>query len=613
MVSRVLVRPTLLAVVIAVATASEAMAQIRIMNYNYAHLGGDPASLQAVFAAAHADNSAGWAKPVDLVMFQEVSASTVATLESLIHASAPAGATYARATYTTSGSEDSSSGAQCAFYRIQTLAETVASHTDIFTGAGRNADRWLFKLNGYSSTQASFYAYSMHLKASQGFEADREVGALAVRGNSNALGVGVRAMYVGDFNIYNNSEPAYAAFLATGNGQAFDALGTGAWNGASNAWKHTQSPRLVSTGLVGGGMDDRFDFHLATAAMTDGEGIAQIAGTYRSLGNDGNHFDADINAGNNTFYPADIARSNALADALHEASDHIPVIVDYQVPAVMLATLGAVPARVVQGAVVSAQVFVSNGASVVTVLGADELNYSVVGSAGFSGTSTGIAPLAPSVATVSLALVTSTVGSFAPQALATTASEAAQNPSTPLVSSFTVVSHARPSWQVDAINQAGTKSIFIDPATTLEVDISLFNYGYSATQSKLDADSWSTPAGSPVQLIAPLPTAIGSTPGVIRVRVNSTGLPSGMTMVNATVQASDENIPGAGAMTLTLGLAITVAGPPPIQGDLNGDGTVNATDMSVLLAQWGGSGIADLNGSGIVDGIDLGMLLSNWG
>ncbi len=86
-----------------------------------------------------------------------------------------------------------------------------------------------------------------------------------------------------------------------------------------------------------------------------------------------------------------------------------------------------------------------------------------------------------------------------------------------------------------------------------------------------------------------------------------------MTMVNATVQASDENIPGAGAMTLTLGLAITVAGPPPIQGDLNGDGTVNATDMSVLLAQWGGSGIADLNGSGIVDGIDLGMLLSNWG
>ncbi|MSR28635.1 MAG: hypothetical protein EXS03_03545 [Phycisphaerales bacterium] len=576
-------------------------------------MGGDPASIQAVLAAAHADNSVGWAKPVDVMMFQEVTGSTVGTLQSLIDAAAPSGATYARATFTTSGNEDSASGAQCAFYRIQTISETVASHADISTGASRNADRWLFRLNGYTSGAASFYVYSMHLKASLGYEDVRETGALAVRANANALGVGVRAIYLGDFNVYINTEPAYLAFIASGNGQAFDGLGTGSWAGVANAWKHTQSPRLASTGLIGGGMDDRFDIHLATAALTDGEGIAQIPGAYRAFGNDGDHFDTDINAGNNSFYPSDIARSNALADALREASDHIPVIVDYQVPAVASAVMGVVPPRVIQGASASAQVTIKNMATVATPLGSDELDYSVAGSGGFVGTATGVAPLAPALATVNLAMATTSVGSFSPQALVTTSSEAAQNPSIALSSAFTVVAKSRPSWRVDAVATTGSFAVGINPNATLEVDIPLFNYGYSANQSKLDADFWSTPFGSPVQVVGSLPLAIGANPGAIRIRVNSAGLPSGLTIVNATLLTSDENVPGESDASLSLAIGITVAGPPPQPEDFNGDGAVNASDLSVLLAQWGGPGQADLNGSGTVDGIDLGMLLSNWG
>lgn len=49
------------------------------------------------------------------------------------------------------------------------------------------------------------------------------------------------------------------------------------------------------------------------------------------------------------------------------------------------------------------------------------------------------------------------------------------------------------------------------------------------------------------------------------------------------------------------------------ESDLNCDGTVNGTDLSLLLANWGtGSGIADINGDGIVNGADLAVLLSNW-
>ena len=128
----------------------------------------------------------------------------------------------------------------------------------------------------------------------------------------------------------------------------------------------------------------------------------------------------------------------------------------------------------------------------------------------------------------------------------------AKTPTDPVASASVTVADEgeRPSWQSNSVAQAGTKSVYIDPASTLDVDIPLYNFGFVTTQSRLDADAWSTPVGSPVQLIAALPTGIGSTPGVIRVRVNSAGLPSGLTTVNATLQTSDENIPGAGATTL---------------------------------------------------------------
>ncbi|MBM4104801.1 MAG: hypothetical protein FJ257_00600 [Phycisphaerae bacterium] len=49
-------------------------------------------------------------------------------------------------------------------------------------------------------------------------------------------------------------------------------------------------------------------------------------------------------------------------------------------------------------------------------------------------------------------------------------------------------------------------------------------------------------------------------------------------------------------------------------GDLNGDGSVDGADLSILLGAWGTGGVpADLNGDGIVNGADLSILLGNWG
>jgi hypothetical protein len=46
--------------------------------------------------------------------------------------------------------------------------------------------------------------------------------------------------------------------------------------------------------------------------------------------------------------------------------------------------------------------------------------------------------------------------------------------------------------------------------------------------------------------------------------------------------------------------------------DLNCDGVVDAADLGLMLAAWGGRGPADLNGDGVVDGPDVGLLLAAW-
>jgi hypothetical protein len=60
---------------------------------------------------------------------------------------------------------------------------------------------------------------------------------------------------------------------------------------------------------------------------------------------------------------------------------------------------------------------------------------------------------------------------------------------------------------------------------------------------------------------------------------------------------------------------VTLTGTPAIvQGDLNGDGHVTITDLSMLLTNYGTSNsVADINGDGLVNILDLSILLSNYG
>lgn len=56
------------------------------------------------------------------------------------------------------------------------------------------------------------------------------------------------------------------------------------------------------------------------------------------------------------------------------------------------------------------------------------------------------------------------------------------------------------------------------------------------------------------------------------------------------------------------------SGAPKKLGDINGDGSINIFDLSIILSRWNSiSKSSDLNGSGRVDIFDLSILLSRWG
>ena len=69
----------------------------------------------------------------------------------------------------------------------------------------------------------------------------------------------------------------------------------------------------------------------------------------------------------------------------------------------------------------------------------------------------------------------------------------------------------------------------------------------------------------------------------------------------------------SGVISMAPYTALIYSQTPQSPADLNGDWTVDGTDLGILLGSWGASGAADLNQDGTVDGTDLGILLGAWG
>ena len=166
--------------------------------------------------------------------------------------------------------------------------------------------------------------YAVHLRAGDTSIVRRGAEIDSLRKKTNLLEAGTNFIVLGDFNIYGSAEPAYLMLVQdnpSDDGNFIDPIVmTGTWNTFAYRFYHTQSTRIRNFGDgATGGLDDRFDMILNSNAVVKNGGIKFQPAAYTAYGNDGNHFNDSINKIPNT------AVSQTIANALHYATDHLPV------------------------------------------------------------------------------------------------------------------------------------------------------------------------------------------------------------------------------------------------------------------------------------------------
>ncbi len=198
------------------------------------------------------------------------------------------------------------------------------------TGNIRDID--VFRLYHLTSTHpgdtTDLYCIVAHFKSSQGTAnvAERAAAAQSVVNWVQAHPQIHRYVLSGDLNLYGSNEPAFQTLL-----QRFDdpAGQPNGWYGYNFAALQTQSPADGTAPCsVTGGMDDRFDFILASPTVYSGnDKIATLSSTYRAFGNDGVSYNDYLQCQFTTSVSASVCA------ALRTASDHLPVTVQLRIQA----------------------------------------------------------------------------------------------------------------------------------------------------------------------------------------------------------------------------------------------------------------------------------------
>jgi len=141
----------------------------------------------------------------------------------------------------------------------------------------------------------------------------------------NSLGNSKNTILMGDFNVQSSTETSFQNLInySNTNVRFYDpANKLGTWNNNSSfALYHTQAAQLNSNGCTtGGGLDDRFDFILASfAIMNNLYKVKYVPNSYKVIGQDGNHFNQSVDN------PANYSVPTNVLSALANMSDHLPV------------------------------------------------------------------------------------------------------------------------------------------------------------------------------------------------------------------------------------------------------------------------------------------------
>lgn len=438
----------LIVCLLAVSLASaSARGQLRVVTYNTLDKPADStedSQFNTIFTAIGTKSINGIAKRVDLLAVQEQrtfgSTSTAQEMADLLNG------LYGVTTY---AAALTGFGTDVTGVVYDTTTVELISQTNVFTSTRRSL-RGQFRPVGYTDSSADLYLYSSHFKAGS---TSSDVSTRALEGtqlSNNAASLGSTANYIfaGDFNV-GSGEQAFANLLGASN----DPIQLATWpnptaSSSSAAVHMTQSTRTFSLPDEGatGGMDDRFDMQLVSDNLFDGEGLSylgptstgleSLAHSYQAFGNDGVSWNSRIN---NTF----LGRSQPanVLNALHDFSDHLPVVADYQLPAVMDAAINnSIPLTLNLNEEFFAEIVVENIANVVASVGADELDYTITFTGDLLGTSIADIDLALGGGNLhQLQLDTTSIGSKSATITIESSSQAVQNSFLTLDVSFEVI------------------------------------------------------------------------------------------------------------------------------------------------------------------------------
>lgn len=383
------------------------------------------------------------------------------------------------------------------FYKPAKVA--ISNFGTITTGGPRPIIQALCKPVGYNNKAGWFRIYTMHLKAGNpsftaADSATRRLECSSIRTTLNNVittNVGTNFILGGDTNFYGDWEGGYQRLTesqASNNGRCTDMLVMpGTWNSNSAyAFNDTQCPQLSpsTSDFSGGGMDDRFDMILSSASMQDGNGLdmrtGSLPGGYGAFGNDGQHFNTDINGGG-----FNAAVGYTVATAMHDAADHIPVVSNLQLPAKIAASSQIDFGRMIVGANVTSPLNITN----VATAPADLLRYTLAAPAGFTAPAGSFStPTGGGGNTHDIGVVTSAAG-----ALSGTLGVATNDVDSTLKTvklSAVVLDHAAAS--LDSVSKVTTGSFDfgVHPAAGFaDLPVRVHNAGYNALRSRLQLNT----------------------------------------------------------------------------------------------------------------------------
>lgn len=233
--------------------------------------------------------------------------------------------TFSRATFIDGPDTDNS-----IFYNNSKI---VFKQQNQITTALRNITRYrVYNLITPTDT-AWLNLFSLHLKASSGFETERLNECKLLCNFFAGLNSSQNILVGGDFNFYSSAtETGFQWLTSTSCAEVlYDPVNRiGSWNNNSSFVDvHTQSTRVLTEpdGGSTGGMDDRFDFIFANDNVINGTNyVRYIGSTYTAVGQDMNHFNKAI-----TDAPVNSSVPASVATALYNMSDHLPVYMDVAV------------------------------------------------------------------------------------------------------------------------------------------------------------------------------------------------------------------------------------------------------------------------------------------